>query len=82
MAVTAVFRWPLYCFLSGVPRRALLKTFILLHYLYAFLGPIGGLGGCHRHIKGDEMAGLGMGAAALISAVGYLVLRRRSSSDE
>jgi len=58
-----------------------LKTFLLLHYLYAFLGPIGGLGG-HHHIKGDEMAGLGMGAAALISAVGYLVLRRRNSSDE
>jgi hypothetical protein len=33
----------------------------------------------HHHIRGDEMAGIGIGAAALIGAAGYLLLRRRSA---
>jgi len=30
----------------------------------------------HRHMKAVEMAGVGMGAAVLLGAAGYLALRR------
>jgi MYXO-CTERM domain-containing protein len=33
-----------------------------------------------HHMKANEMAGMGVGAAALVGAVGYLLLRRRHSS--
>ena len=53
-------------------------AFLLLQYLYAFMLP----GGGHGHTTADELAGLGLGAAALIGAIGYLTLRRRSSSNK
>jgi MYXO-CTERM domain-containing protein len=56
-----------------------LETFLLLTFSYALLGPIGALGD-HHHMNADEIAGLGLGAAALIGAVGYLFLRRRHNS--
>lgn len=34
----------------------------------------------HRHVNGDEMAGIGVGAAALVGLAGYLLLRRRHSA--
>jgi len=58
-----------------------LKTIFLVHSLLAFLGPIGGLGG-HNGINADELVGLGAGAATLIGVIGYLIIRRRSSSDK
>jgi len=32
-----------------------------------------------HHIKANELAGIGIGAAALIGAAGYLLLRRRNT---
>ena len=58
-----------------------MKTTLLMYYVYAFLGPIGGTGG-HGHMNANELAGLGSGAAALIGAIGYLILRRRHSSGK
>ena len=58
-----------------------MKTTLLMYYVYAFLGPIGGTGG-HGHMNANELAGLGAGAAALIGAIGYLILRRRHSSGK
>ena len=34
----------------------------------------------HHHIRGNEMAVVGFGAAALVGAVGYLIVRRRHSA--
>jgi len=34
----------------------------------------------HKHMKASEMAGMGVGAAALVGLAGYLLLRRRHSS--
>jgi O-antigen/teichoic acid export membrane protein len=33
-----------------------------------------------HHIRASEMAGVGLGAAALVGVAGYLILRRRHSS--
>jgi len=33
--------------------------------------------GKHHRMRADEMAGIGIGAAALIGAAGYFLLRRR-----
>lgn len=41
----------------------------------------GGWGG-HGGINADEIAGIGLGAAALVGAVGYFILRRRSSKQD
>lgn len=60
-------------------RRKSLKTAFFVTCLVTFLGPIGGLGG-HQHMNADEIAGLGLGAAALIGGIGYLFLRRRNDS--
>jgi hypothetical protein len=32
-----------------------------------------------RHMKADEMVGIGVGAAGLIGAAGYFALRRRNT---
>ena len=50
-------------------------TSILLNSVLALLNNGGGTGG---NIQADEIAGIGLGAAALLGAVGYLILRRRS----
>jgi MYXO-CTERM domain-containing protein len=34
----------------------------------------------HHQIRGNEMAAVGFGAATLVGAVGYLLLRRRNSA--
>jgi MYXO-CTERM domain-containing protein len=34
----------------------------------------------HHHIRATEMAGLGIGAAALVGVAGYFLLRRRQDS--
>jgi MYXO-CTERM domain-containing protein len=36
--------------------------------------------GRHRHVRAVEMAGVGMGAAVLLGAAGYLALRRRRAA--
>jgi hypothetical protein len=41
----------------------------------------GGWPGGHN-INADEIAGIGLGAAALVGAIGYLILRHRSSKHE
>jgi len=56
----------------------------LLTYIFWCILPllgIGGLGG-NKNITADEIAGIGLGVAALIGAVGYLVMRRRSGKHE
>jgi drug/metabolite transporter (DMT)-like permease len=58
-----------------------LLTNLILNLSVLLLGGFGG-GGGHHSIKGDEIAGIGLGAAALVGAVGYLVLRRRSSKQK
>jgi len=52
-----------------------LNTAFLLVSMLAFLNNGGGTGGS---IYGDEIAGIGLGAAALVGAVGYLLMRRRN----
>jgi LPXTG-motif cell wall-anchored protein len=34
----------------------------------------------HHHIRADEMAGMGVGAAALVGVAGYFLLRKRNSA--
>ena len=55
-------------------------TSILLSSLLFLFGN-GGWGGGHS-INADEIAGIGLGVAALIGAAGYLIVRRRSSNHE
>jgi hypothetical protein len=55
-----------------------LNTAYLLVSLLVFLNNGGGTGG---NIFADEIAGIGLGAAALVGAVGYLVMRRRSKKQ-
>jgi MYXO-CTERM domain-containing protein len=61
-----------------------LKKLILLACLVVALTPCGAKAedddGYKHHIRADEMAGLGVGAAALVGVAGYLLLRRRHSS--
>jgi LPXTG-motif cell wall-anchored protein len=33
-----------------------------------------------HHIRADEMAGMGVGAAALVGVAGYFLLRKRNSA--
>jgi hypothetical protein len=56
-----------------------LLTNLLLNSLHVFFGikPPGG-----HSINAEEIAGIGLGVAALVGAIGYLVLRHRSSKQE
>ena len=36
----------------------------------------------HDHINGNEIAGIGMGAAAFVGAVGYLIIRWRNAKHQ
>jgi hypothetical protein len=56
----------------------LFTTLLLTASILLFNPPPGG----HSGISADEIAGLGLGAAAFVGAVGYLVLRRRSSKQD
>ena len=56
-----------------------MRIILLLNSVYALWGPP--LGG-HKNISANELAGLGAGAAAIIGAIGYLLLRRRHSSNK
>lgn len=60
-------------------RRDPLKILILSACLLGLLGPTGGLPG-KKNIKADELAGIGVGAAALVGVIGYLVIRKRNSA--
>jgi MYXO-CTERM domain-containing protein len=55
------------------------KKLFLLACLVVLVVPFGASAEHRRHIRGDEMAGVGVGAAALVGAVGYLLLRRRNT---
>jgi len=59
-----------------VKRHFILSCLIALAVPYSALA--GGL--YHHHIRGNEMAVVGFGAAVLVGAVGYLLLRRRNSA--
>jgi len=59
--------------------REPLKRLFLLACLVVLMAPYSAFAG-HHHIRADEMAGIGVGAAALVGAVGYLLLRRRHMS--
>ena len=55
-----------------------MKKLFLLACLIVVLAPHSAFAGHHRHrMKADEMAGIGVGAAALVGAAGYLLLRKR-----
>lgn len=56
-----------------------MHLFSALSFAFAFMGWLGGWGNppC---ISANEMAGLGIGAAALIGGIGYLFIRRRGDS--
>jgi hypothetical protein len=66
---------------SVARRRSLpLKKLLLLACLIVVLAPHSASAQYHRrHMKADEMAGMGVGAAALVGAAGYLLLRRRNA---
>lgn len=55
-------------------------TITLLNCLHVLLGTPGPWGG--YKIQADEIAGIGLGAAALVGAIGYLVIRRRSTKKQ
>jgi hypothetical protein len=63
------------------------RKLVLLACLVVALAPLGakaeddgGDDGGKRQIRATEMAGIGIGAAALVGAAGYLLLRRRHSA--
>jgi LPXTG-motif cell wall-anchored protein len=58
------------------------KRHFLLSCVVALALPLSALAGGfeHRHIRGTEMAAVGFGAAALVGAVGYLLVRRRNKA--
>ena len=57
----------------------MLTNLVLSLFLFLLGGGI--WGGGHQGINADEIAGIGLGAAALVGAIGYLVLRRRNSKQ-
>jgi len=57
-----------------------LKKLFLLAILIVLVAPFSASAQHKRHIRASEMAGMGVGAAALVGAAGYLLLRRRHSS--
>jgi len=57
-----------------------LKKLCLLAILIVLVAPFSASAQHKRHIRASEMAGMGVGAAALVGAAGYLLLRRRHSS--
>ena len=61
--------------------REPLKKLFLLACLIVLVAPYSAFAGRQRrHIRAHEMAGMGVGAAALVGAAGYLLLRRRHSA--
>jgi len=61
--------------------REPLKKLFLLTCLIVLFAPYSAFAGRKRHhIRADEMTGMGVGAAALVGAAGYLLLRRRHSA--
>ena len=52
-------------------------TSLLFTILLSLPGGLGGGG----NINADEIAGIGLGAAALVGAIGYLILRSRAKKD-
>jgi MYXO-CTERM domain-containing protein len=63
-----------------VPKRGLLKKLFLLACLIVLAAPFSASAQHRHHIRADEMAGMGVGAAALVGVAGYFLLRRRHSS--
>jgi MYXO-CTERM domain-containing protein len=57
-----------------------LKKLFLLACLIVLAAPYSASAGHKHHIRANEMAGVGVGAAGLVGAVGYLLLRRRHTS--
>ena len=61
-------------------RREPLRKLFLLSCLMVLLAPFSASAQPKRHhIRADEMAGIGVGAAALVAVGGYFLLRRRHS---
>jgi MYXO-CTERM domain-containing protein len=63
-----------------------LKKLIMLAFLAVTLSPYGAKADNDRddrprhHIRANEMAGIGIGAAALVGVAGYFLLRRRHTT--
>jgi MYXO-CTERM domain-containing protein len=67
--------------LEGKFRREPLRKLFLLACLIVLLVPFGASAHPKKHhIRANEMAGMGLGAAALVGVAGYLLLRRRHSA--
>jgi MYXO-CTERM domain-containing protein len=60
--------------------REPLRKLFLLACLIVLVVPFSASAHRKHHIRADEMAGIGVGAAALVGAAGYLLLRRRHSA--
>ena len=64
-----------------VPIGGPLKRLLLLAALIVIAAPFNAFAQFkHRHIRASEMAGMGLGAAALVGVAGYFLLRRRHDS--
>ena len=64
-----------------VPNGGPLKKLLLLAALIVIAAPFNASAQFkHRHIRASEMAGMGVGAAALVGVAGYFLLRRRHDS--
>jgi MYXO-CTERM domain-containing protein len=61
-------------------KRGPLKKLFLLAVLVVLVAPFNASAGHKRHIRASEMAGVGVGAAALVGIAGYFLLRRRQDS--
>jgi len=84
MPVEGSLRWLLDCCVTTLSPGdgTLKKLIILLTSVVVLLIPHSAFAEYHRHIRGTEMAGIGVALAALIGVAGYLVLRHRHSVDD
>jgi MYXO-CTERM domain-containing protein len=57
-----------------------LKKLFLLALLIVLVAPFNASAHTKHHIRASEMAGIGVGAAALVGVAGYFLLRRRQDS--
>jgi hypothetical protein len=57
-----------------------LKRLSLLAVLILLMSPYSAFADHKHHIRANEMAGIGIGAAAIVAAAGYFLLRQRHSS--
>jgi MYXO-CTERM domain-containing protein len=67
-------------FLGRTSKRGTVKKLFLLAVLVVLAAPFSASAHPNRHhIRASEVAGMGVGAAALVGVAGYFLLRRRNS---